>query len=113
MLENRSFDNFLGGLSLDPGYAAAAAVDGLTGNEQLLDSHGATVKLMRIAGNGTIDPHHDWVTSHNAFNGGRNDGFITANPPGPHQNEVLSYLAGERIPFLYALAREFTVCDRW
>jgi len=113
MLENRSFDNFLGGLRLDPGYAAAAAVDGVTGNEQLLDAHGAPVKLMRVAGNGNIDPHHDWVTSHKAFNGGRNDGFITANPTGPHQNEIVSYLASDRIPFLYALAREFTVCDRW
>ena len=112
MLENRSFDNFLGGLRLDPGYASAAAVDGLTGGEQLLDANGAPVQLMRMAGNGAADPHHDWVTSHKAWNGGRNDGFVSANP-GIHQNEVLSYFGADQIPFLYALAREFTVCDRW
>ena len=57
MLENRSFDNFLGGLRLDPGYAAAATVDGLTGDERLPDANGASVPLMRMAGNGAADPH--------------------------------------------------------
>ena len=67
---------------------------------------------MRMAGNGAVDPKHDWVSSRTAFNGGRNDGFLLPNP-GVHQNEVMSYYGDDRIPFLYALAREFTVCDRW
>src|SRR5262245_19239165 len=112
MLENRSFDNFLGGLRLDPGYAAAAAVDGLTGNERIPDAAGAPVPLLRMVGNGSVDPKHDWESSRTAFNSGRNDGFLLPNP-GMHQNEVMSYFMSDRIPFLYALAREFTVCDRW
>jgi phospholipase C len=112
MLENRSFDNFLGGLRLDPSYPAAAALDGLTGNEKIPNASGAPVELMRMVGNGTFDPKHDWVSSRTAFNGGRNDGFLLPNP-GTHQNEVISYFAADSLPFLHALAREFTVCDRW
>jgi phospholipase C len=112
MLENRSFDNFLGGLGMDPTYPAAAALDGLTGDEKLHDENGAPLSLMRMAGNGNIDPKHNWIDSRAAYNGGRNDGFLLANP-GPHQNEVLSYYGPDQIPFIHALAREFTVCDRW
>jgi phospholipase C len=112
MLENRSFDNFLGGLKLDPGYPAAAVLDGLTGGEQIPDAGGTMVPLLRMVGDGAVDPKHDWVSSRTAFNGGRNDGFLLPNP-GAHQNEVISWFGGDRIPFFYALAREFTVCDRW
>ena len=48
------------------------------------------VPLMRMVGNGAVDPKHDWVSSRTAFNGGRNDGFLLPNP-GVHQNEVMSY----------------------
>ena len=112
MLENRSFDNFLGGLKMDPLYPAAAALDGLTGSEQIPNANGEMVPLLRMIGNGGVDPKHDWRSSRIAFNGGRNDGFLLPNP-GVHQNEVMSYYDADRIPFFYALAREFTVCDRW
>jgi len=112
MLENRSFDNFLGALKLDSSYRSAAAVDGLSGGEEIPNASGTMVPLMRMAGNGAVDPKHDWVSSRTAFNGGRNDGFLLPNP-GAHQNEVMSYYGSDHIPFLHALAREFTVCDRW
>ena len=112
MLENRSFDNFLGALKLDSSYRSAAAVDGLSGGEEIPNASGTMVPLMRMAGNGAVDPKHDWVSSRTAFNRGRNDGFLLPNP-GVHQNEVMSYYGSDHIPFLHALAREFTVCDRW
>jgi phospholipase C len=112
MLENRSLDNFLGGLSMDPTYPAAAALDGLRGDEVLRNENGAPMSLIRMTDNGTIDPKHNWEDSLTAFNGGRNDRFLLANP-GPGQNEVLSFYGPDRIPFIHALAREFTICDRW
>jgi phospholipase C len=112
MLENRSFDNFLGGLSMDPSYPSAAALDGLRGNEEIPDENGTMLPLLRMVGDGAIDPKHDWVSSRTAFNGGRNDGFLLSNP-GMHQNEVMSYFGPDRIPFFHAMAREFTICDRW
>ena len=63
MLENRSFDNFLGGLKLDSSYRSAAAIDGLTGGEEIPNATGTMVPLMRMAGNGAVDPKHDWVSS--------------------------------------------------
>jgi phospholipase C len=112
MLENRSFDNFLGGLRMDKDYPAAAALDGLTGNETIPDATGAPIGLTHLIGNGSVDPKHDWVSSRTAFAGGRNDGFLLPNP-GPHQHEVMGYYAADDLPVLHALAREFTVCDRW
>ena len=112
MLENRSFDNFLGGLRMDPTYPSAAALDGLSGDEEIPDDKGTMTPLLRMVGNGAVDPKHDWVSSRTAFNGGRNDGFLLPNL-GLHQNEVMSYFGPDRIPFMHALAREFTICDRW
>ena len=103
MLENRSFDNFLGGLRMDPTYPSAAALDGLSGNEEIPDDKGTMTQLLRMVGNGAVDPKHDWVSSRTAFNGGRNDGFLLPNL-GMHQNEVMSYFGPDRMPFMHALA---------
>jgi phospholipase C len=112
VMENRSFDNFLGGLRLDPAYPGAALVDGLTGEECNPDADGNMVKTCQQTGNGTLDPRHDWVSSRAAFNVGRNDGFVRANP-GAAQAEVMGYLGRDQLPFLHALAAQSTVCDRW
>ena len=72
-----------GRAELDPSYRRAGVIDGLRGNEQLLDGDGAPVSLMRMVGNGAVDPKHDWVSSRTAFNGGRNDGFLHPNAGRP------------------------------
>jgi phospholipase C len=112
MLENRSFDHLLGGLKLDAGYAAAAAIDGVTGAESNPDRDGAPVMARKMTGNGTLNPRHDWGSSRLAFNGGRNDGFVRVNA-GSNQAEAMGYFARDQLPFFHALASEFTVCDRW
>lgn len=112
MMENRSFDNFLGGLCLDPDYPAAARLDGLKGDEVNPDADGNMVKASRQTGNGILDPRHDWISSRAAFNIGRNDGFVRANL-GVNQAEVMGYLGRDELPFLHALATQSTVCDRW
>jgi phospholipase C len=112
MMENRSFDNILGALRMDATYGAAANVDGLTGRESNPDAAGNPVPVLRMTGNGTINPQHDWTSSRTAFDSGLNDGFVRVNP-GANQREALGYYDRERLPFLYALADEFVVCDRW
>jgi phospholipase C len=112
MLENRSFDNLLGGLKLDAVYPAAAAMDGVTGVESNPDVYGAPVMARKMTGNGTLDPRHDWASSRRAFNGGRNDGFVQVNA-GSNQDETMGYYTREQLPFLHALASQYTVCDRW
>src|SRR5262249_22780951 len=112
MMENRSFDNILGALTLDARYPAAARVDGLTGAESNPDALGNRVPLLRMTDNGTLTPQHDWTSSRTAFDGGLCDGFVRVNA-GPNQREVMGFYDRERLPFLYALADQFVVCDRW
>src|SRR5687768_5591366 len=45
MLENRSFDHLLGGLRMDRGYAGAARIAGLTGQESNPDDRGGLVQV--------------------------------------------------------------------
>jgi phospholipase C len=114
MLENRSFDHFLGGLKLDRSYQAGASMSGLSGNESNLDSEGRQIMIGRMPGDGrgSFNPAHDWQSVRAAFNQGRNDGFIKVNP-GPFQNDVMTYLARDQVPFFHALADRYTVFDHW
>lgn len=114
MLENRSFDHMLGALRLDRGYPGAARIDGITGDESNLDAEGRPVFVGRMPGqgDGTMNPVHDFTSVRRTFNDGRNDGFVIANA-GEHQAEVMAQLHRDHVPFLHALADEFTVCDRW
>ena len=59
-----------------------------------------------------LDPKHDWDSSHRAWNGGRNDGFVLVNP-GANQAEVMSFHQRATAPFLYSLCDQYAVCDRW
>ena len=113
MMENRSFDHLFGSLTTDPSYPGANVVDGLTGTETNLDSAGLPVTVnLAPAEISKLDPKHDWISSHRAFNGGRNDGFVVVNP-GANQAEVMSYHQRATAPYLYGLCDQYAVCDRW
>jgi phospholipase C len=113
MLENRSFDHLFGSLSTDAGYPAAGTIDGLTGTETNLDANGLPVVVnLAPAVTSHLDPKHDWISSHRAWNGGRNDNFVLANPDA-NQAEVMSYHQRATAPFLYSLCDQYAVCDRW
>jgi phospholipase C len=112
MMENRSFDHHLGALRNDRGYPAASQIDGLDGTEENPDEQGRMVHAARIAGKGVFNPLHRWEPAHEAWNGGRNDGFVKANS-GLGRDEVMGYHDRETLPIQYALADQYTVCDRW
>jgi len=113
MMENRSFDHLVGSLETDAGYPGASAIDGLTGTERNLDAGGLPVMVnLAPAETSKLDPKHDWNSSHQAWNGGRNDQFATVNP-GANQAEVMSYHQRATAPFLYSLCDQYAVCDRW
>jgi phospholipase C len=112
MMENRSFDHFFGALALDPDYPARGAVDGLFGTEANPDEEGAPVIVRpatTILNNGPI---HGWDSAHKAFAEGRNDGFVVCNV-GEDRANAMSYYDRRELPLLYALADQYTVCDRW
>jgi phospholipase C len=114
MLENRSFDNFMGGLRLDAHYPAASRIDGLSGQEHNLDAQGQIVRVSRMPGDGRGNyiPVHDYRSVRETFNDGKNDRFVALNP-GQYQDEVMSYLGRDQLPYFHALADRFTVFDRW
>jgi phospholipase C len=113
MMENRSFDHHLGALRIDSGYGAAKTVDGLRGSE-CPDTDGKMIAAWRLTGHeARFIPTHKWGPSHAAFDSGRNDGFLQVNPGAADRVQVMGYHDREHLPVQYALADQYTVCDRW
>ena len=112
MMENRSFDHFLGSLKLDTTYAQKGVVDGLTGMETNPDPNNAPIQAFKMSNFTPADPPHGWDPSHRQWNMGKNDGFVKEHA-GASQNEVMGYHDRAQLPFYYWLADNFTVCDRW
>jgi phospholipase C len=112
MMENRSFDHFLGALSLDAGYANKATVSGLKGTETNPAPNGSDVAVFKMANFTPEDPPHGWDEAHSQFNEGQNDGFVKAHA-GASQNEVMGYHDRSQIPLYYWFADNFAICDNW
>jgi phospholipase C len=115
MMENRSFDHYLGALAHDPDYPSRAVVEGLRGEALNPDGRGKMVAAARLTVDRTINPPHSWEASHAQFDGGRLDAFVRSAEralcEAPRQ--AISYFDRERLPILYALADQYTVCDHW
>jgi phospholipase C len=107
MMENHSFDNYLGmlgrgdGYSLDHNGRPRAANRDDKGNVVRAFRMPSTCQLMRA-------PGQNWNASHVQYDNGRNDGFVRASGP-----VAMGYWTKEDLPFYYALARTFPLCDRW
>jgi phospholipase C len=112
MMENRSFDHFVGALALDPGYANKATVTGLSGTESNPAPDGSRVGVFKMDNFTPEDPPHDWDPAHAQFNEGANDGFVIAHA-GSSQAEVMGYHDRSQIPLYYWFADNFTLCDHW
>ncbi len=112
VMENRSFDHFLGSLGLDTKYANVSKVAALTGNESNADTNGNPVKVFRFENFTPNDPPHDWNSVHIQWNTGKNDGFVKAHA-GANERDVMGYHDRAQLPFLYWLADNYAVLDHW
>lgn len=112
MMENRSFDHFLGSLANDPAYASKANVEGLAGTESNPAPNGTSVGVYKLDNFTPADPPHGWDAAHAQFNAGKNDGFVKAHA-GDSEKEVMGYHDRSQIPLYYWFADNFTVCDHW
>jgi len=112
MMENRSFDHFLGALALDAAYAKKTVVDGLKGTETNPAPDGSSVSVFKMANFTPEDPPHGWDAAHAQFNDGKNDGFVKEHAGGS-QDEAMGYHDRSQIPLYYWLADNFAICDRW
>jgi phospholipase C len=102
MMENRSFDHFLGWV---PG------ADGRQAGLVYRDEHGRrhrTHHLTSRQGCGNHDPSHSYEGGRVQFNRGRCDGFAR----GHNDDFALGYYTRADLPFYGPLASAATVCDR-
>ncbi|MGH2866412.1 MAG: alkaline phosphatase family protein [Solirubrobacteraceae bacterium] len=115
MLENHSYDNFLG--MLGRGASETVRGDGFTlasdGRPTASNPYpdGRPLRAFRMPT--TCQPHgvpsQEWEQSHIQYAGGRNDGFVISNS-GP---VAMGYWTREDLPFTYDLATQFPIGDRW
>jgi phospholipase C len=117
MLENRSFDHMLGGLS--------DAIPGLDGAPKAGEpartnrADGRTYKQTDGASRTLkYDPKHELAHTLNQLakgNAGFVDDFVRAYPASLPEDraEIMKYFADGELPSLHALAKNFTVCDKW
>ena len=106
MMENRSFDHFLGWL---PG------ADGRQGGLSYTDTSGTTYPTYDLApdfqGCGYADPDHSWEGGVKQLAAGSNSGFLKTAKPG--DTFPIGYYTEKSVPVLGALARNYTVSDNY
>ena len=124
MQENRSFDHYFGTLSGVRGFADPEAMtlsngksvfhqpDAENPNGYLLPFHLDTFSTSAQAIPSTS---HAWSVQHQAWNGGRMDQWLPAHrkadgAKGPY---TMGYFKRQDIPFHYALAEAFTICEAY
>ena len=63
----------------------------------------------------THDINHDWVPQHESWNKGAMGGFVSSRLPIDSNDAVLSmgYYTRADLPYYYALADAFTICDNY
>ncbi|WP_035059381.1 phosphocholine-specific phospholipase C [Andreprevotia chitinilytica] len=119
MQENRSFDHYLGHLKGVRGYNDRFPVTLPNGLpvwfQPRKEDQTQTVLPFRYD---TTNPNvnaqcvgglpHNWATSHAAINNGKNDQWAVQK-----SNLTMGYHTRDDIPFHYALADAFTVCDHY
>ena len=104
MMENRSFDHFLGWLPHADGRQAGLAYPDAQGT-----SH-PTFHQTQFSGCGFTDPDHSYEGGRLQYNNGKMNGFLTDT-----QNDsfAISYYEAKDRPFMSRLAQAYTTCDRY
>jgi phospholipase C len=104
MMENRSFDHYLGWMP---------EADGIQAGLSYVDREGKTWETRRLApdwqGCGHPDPDHSWTGGRGQLNGGACDGFLKTG------NDVfaVSYYEEKDLGFIPAAAKAFTTFDHF
>ncbi|WP_037606595.1 phosphocholine-specific phospholipase C [Streptacidiphilus rugosus] len=123
MQENRSFDHYFGMLKGVRGFGDRATVQLSGGYSVFNQPNGsgrqypwqmsATAPASGQTGetiaqcDGSLD--HSWSTQHKAWNNGKMDSWVSAKGT----NRTMGYLSRGDIPFHYALADAYTICDAY
>ncbi len=124
MQENRSFDHYFGtlagvrgfddpnALQLSTGKSVFHQPDALSPDGYLLPFHLDTTSTNAQKLPSTS---HSWKCQHSAWNGGKMDNWIPAHRKADKENGpfVMGHFTRADIPFHFALAEAFTICDAY
>jgi phospholipase C len=124
MQENRSFDHYFGSLSGVRGFDDPTAIGLSTGRRVFYqpdalnpDGYELPFRLdtTRTSAAAVADTGHGWPVQHQSWNGGKMDNWLPAHraSDGAAGPLVMGYYTRRDIPFHYALADAFTVCDNY
>ncbi len=116
MMENHSYDNYLGmlagrGEGLPLGPDGTPDVVNYVPNGPGYPAH-HTTSTTQVKNN----PSQNWRASHLQYADGRNDGFaasVAEALPGGDPSVPMGYWTEEDLPFYYGLARTFPLADHW
>jgi phospholipase C len=133
MQENRSFDHYFGTMSGVRGFSDPDILSQFVGGRgyPIFDQFGyrpgrgadpsGYMQPFRLIsdpplrdGQATNDISHTWPTQHHSWNGGAMDKFVATHVSvdGAENGPVtMGYYIREDLPFFYALADAFTICD--
>ncbi len=109
MMENRSFDHYLGWRT---------DADGRNEGLSYPDKEGKLLPTYRLTpdfqGCGHPDPDHGWTGGRWQLNGGRNDRFVTGNEKGDGSDEfAIGYYLKDDLPFMGPASEAFLLHDRF
>jgi phospholipase C len=124
MQENRSFDHYFGTLSGVAGFDDPGAITLSSGRSvfsqpdpQNPDGYTLPFHLDTTSTSAQSIPStsHAWDVQHDAWDNGKNDNWLPAHraADGANGPYVMGYHTREDIPFHYALADAFTICDHY
>jgi len=105
MMENRSFDHFLGWLPQADGRQA-----GLTYVDAAGAAHATHPLAPDYQGCGHPDPDHSYTGGRIEYDGGRCDGWLRA---GANDDYAIGYYTAADLAFLGRVAPQWTACDRY
>src|SRR5579871_5930151 len=112
MMENRSFDHVLGNLPA----TGVSDVDVAAADAQNPDGNGNPVPRFHLGDYCFDDTNHEWNGCLAEYDAGKNDGFVKANQGGFGDavgKRAMGYYDQTDIPFLYALAGNYAINDRY
>lgn len=106
MMENRSFDHYLGWV---PG------ANGRQSGLRFVDGVGVTYATRDLAPNyqncTSADPDHSFAGGRIHYNNGSLDGFLQTQPVG--DQFPIGYYTAESLPFFKGVVENWTICDRY
>ena len=122
MMENRSFDHYFGTMAGVRGFGDADALKLADGKSIFHQPDPAASRwppaavppgYAETSAQKIPSTSHAWGVQHASWNGGKMDNWLPAHRKAEHDKApyVMGYYTRDDIPFQFALAEAFTICD--